>query len=32
MRQLKLKGTDITALFLSVLLCVVIGVLGHYGF
>ena len=32
MRQLKLKGTDITALILAVALCVVIGVLGHYGF
>ncbi|WP_130871204.1 energy-coupling factor transporter transmembrane component T family protein [Intestinimonas massiliensis (ex Afouda et al. 2020)] len=32
MRQLKLTGTDIAALVLSILLCVVIGVLGHYGF
>ena len=32
MRQLKLKGTDIAALILVVALCVVVGVLGRYGF
>jgi len=32
MRQLKLKGTDIAGLILAVALCVVVGVLGRYGF
>ena len=32
LRQLKLDGKDFIALALAILLCVAIGVLGHYGF